>query len=62
VLVLDMTMPGRSGFDILKELKHEQCHLPVLVLSMHAEEQFAVRVLKGNQPGLLRMQFEPETR
>jgi DNA-binding NarL/FixJ family response regulator len=60
VLVLDMTMPGRSGFDILKELKHEQPHLPVLVLSMHAEEQFAVRVLKAGASGYLTKENAPE--
>jgi DNA-binding NarL/FixJ family response regulator len=60
VLVLDMTMPGRSGFDILKELKHDQPHLPVLVLSMHAEEQFAVRVLKAGASGYLTKENAPE--
>lgn len=60
VLVLDMTMPGRSGFDILKELKHEQTHPPILVLSMHAEEQFAVRVLKAGASGYLTKENAPE--
>src|SRR5512145_1211969 len=60
VLVLDMTMPGRSGFDILKELKHEQPHLPVLVLSIHAEDQFAVRVLKAGASGYLTKENAPE--
>lgn len=59
VLVLDMTMPGRSGFDILKELKHEQPDLPVLVLSIHAEEQFAVRVLKAGASGYLTKENAP---
>lgn len=60
VLVLDMTMPGRGGFDILKELKHEQPDLPVLVLSIHAEEQFAVRVLKAGASGYLTKENAPE--
>jgi len=60
MLVLDMTMPGRSGFAILKELRHEQPHLPVLVLSMHAEEQFAVRVLKAGASGYLTKENAPE--
>jgi DNA-binding NarL/FixJ family response regulator len=60
VLVLDMTMPGRSGFDILKELKHEQPHLPVLVLSIHAEEQLAVRVLKAGASGYLTKENAPD--
>jgi DNA-binding NarL/FixJ family response regulator len=60
VLVLDITMPDRSGFDILKELKHEQPDLPVLVLSIHAEEQFAVRVLKAGASGYLTKENAPD--
>ena len=60
VLVLDITMPGRSGFDILKELKHLQPDLPVLVLSIHAEEQFAVRVLKAGASGYLTKENAPD--
>lgn len=60
VLVLDITMPDRSGFDILKELKHEQPHLPVLVLSIHAEEQLAVRVLKAGASGYLTKENAPD--
>jgi DNA-binding NarL/FixJ family response regulator len=59
VLVLDITMPDRSGFDILKELKHEQPDLPVLVLSIHAEEQLAVRVLKAGASGYLTKENAP---
>jgi len=59
VLVLDITMPDRSGFDILKELKYEQPDLPVLVLSIHAEEQFAVRVLKAGASGYLTKENAP---
>lgn len=59
VLVLDITMPDRSGFDILKELKHQQPHLPVLVLSIHGEEQFAVRVLKAGASGYLTKENAP---
>ena len=60
VLVLDITMPDRSGFDILKELKHEQPHLPVLVLSIHAEEQLAIRALKAGASGYLTKEKAPE--
>ncbi|MBS1253061.1 MAG: Response regulator UvrY [Anaerolineales bacterium] len=60
VLVLDITMPGRSGLDVLKELKHYRPDLPVLVLSMHAEEQFAVRVLKAGASGYLTKESAPE--
>ncbi len=59
VMVLDITMPDRSGFDILKELKHEQPDLPVLMLSIHAEEQFAVRVLKAGASGYLTKENAP---
>ena len=59
VLVLDITLPDRSGFDILKELKHVQPHLPVLMLSIHAEEQFAVRVLKAGASGYLTKENAP---
>jgi DNA-binding NarL/FixJ family response regulator len=59
VLVLDITMPGRSGFDILKEVKYEQPDLPVLVLSIHAEEQLAVRVLKAGASGYVTKENAP---
>ncbi len=53
VLLLDISMPGRSGLDILREIKQISPQLPVLVLSMHAEEQFASRVLKSGAAGYL---------
>jgi DNA-binding NarL/FixJ family response regulator len=59
VLVLDITMPDCRGFDILKEVKYEQPHLPVLVLSIHAEEQYAVRVLKAGAAGYLTKENAP---
>lgn len=59
VLVLDITMPDHSGLDILKELKLEQPDLPVLVLSIHGEEQFAVRVLKAGASGYLTKENAP---
>lgn len=59
VLVLDITMPERSGLDILKELKQIQPNLPVLVLSIHAEEQLAVRLLKAGAAGYLTKENAP---
>ena len=59
VLVLDITLPDRSGFDILKDLKLGQPQLPVLVLSIHAEEQLAVRVLKAGAAGYLTKENAP---
>jgi len=60
VLVLDITMPGRSGLDILKEIKALAPKLPVLVLSMHSEDQFASRVLKAGAAGYLPKESAPE--
>src|SRR6267378_6932888 len=53
VVVLDITMPGRSGLDVLREIKKSRPKLPVLVLSMHPESQFAVRVLKRGASGYM---------
>src|SRR5437667_2974138 len=53
VVILDITMPGRSGLDVLKEIKRSRPKLPVLVLSMHPEDQFAVRMLKAGAAGYL---------
>ncbi len=53
VVVLDITLPGRSGWEILREIKKLRPRLPVLVLSMHPEDQFAVRMLKGCAAGYL---------
>lgn len=46
VVLLDINMPGRGGLDVLKELKQRLPKLPVIILSMHPEEQFAIRSLK----------------
>ena len=59
VLVLDLAMPGRSGFDILEQLQTARSRRPVLVLSMHAEEMFAVRVLKAGASGYLTKESTP---
>src|SRR6185503_8458430 len=53
VLVLDVTMPGRSGMEVLRDIKQLRPKLPVLVLSMHPEDQFAVRMLKAGAAGYL---------
>jgi two-component system invasion response regulator UvrY len=53
VVLLDITMPGRGGLDALREIRRRQPTLPVLVLSMHAEEQFAVRAIKAGASGYL---------
>jgi two-component system, NarL family, invasion response regulator UvrY len=53
VLVLDMSMPGRGGLDVLKDVRRERPQTKVLVLSMHPEDQFAVRMLKAGASGYL---------
>ncbi len=53
-------MPGRSGLEILKEVKESKPRLPVLVLSMHPEDQFAVRVLKSGASGYMTKESAPE--
>jgi DNA-binding NarL/FixJ family response regulator len=45
VVTLDISLPGRSGLEVLKEAREKRPHLRVLVLSMHPEEQYAVRAL-----------------
>jgi two-component system invasion response regulator UvrY len=53
VALLDITMPGKSGLDVLKQMVDAQPNLAVLVLSMHPEDQYAVRVLKTGAAGYL---------
>jgi two-component system invasion response regulator UvrY len=60
VALLDITMPGKSGLDLLKELKAEWPTLPVLILSGHKEDQFAVRVLKAGAGGYITKESAPE--
>jgi two-component system invasion response regulator UvrY len=60
VVVLDITMPGRSGLEVLREIKKSKPKLPVLVLSMHPEGQFAVRVLKRGASGYMTKESAPD--
>lgn len=53
VLILDLAMPGRSGVDLVRQVKTERPSLPVLVLSMHAEDQYAVRALAAGASAYL---------
>lgn len=53
VVLLDMAMPGKSGIDLLKQIKAEKPKLAVLVLSMQKENQYAVRTLKAGASGYL---------
>ena len=53
VILLDISMPGRNGLDILKQLRQEKPHIQVLILSMYSEEEFAVRAMKTGAAGYL---------
>ncbi|PKO33815.1 MAG: DNA-binding response regulator [Betaproteobacteria bacterium HGW-Betaproteobacteria-7] len=53
VLVLDISMPGRNGLDLIRMIRDEKAHLPILVLSMHHEEQYAVRAIHAGASGYL---------
>ena len=60
LVILDVSMPGRSGIDVLGDLKREQPNLPVLVLSMHPEGQYGKRVLKAGASGYMNKDSAPE--
>ena len=60
VIVLDINMPGRSGLEVLKELRREHPKLPVLVLSVHPEDQYGVRVLRAGAAGYLTKDSAPD--
>lgn len=53
VIICDLSMPGRSGLDALHQLKQVSPRLPVLIMSMHPEDQYALRVLKAGASGYL---------
>jgi len=53
VAILDITLPGRNGLEVLREIRRLRPKLPVLILSMHPEDQFAVRMLKTGASGYL---------
>ena len=60
LVLLDIAMPGRSGLDTLGQLKHEKPELPVLVLSIYPEEQYAIRAFKAGASGYLTKESAPE--
>ena len=60
IVILDISMPGRSGLDILDDLKRLRPALPILLLSMHPEEQYARRALKAGASGYLTKESVPE--
>lgn len=60
LVILDVTMPGRSGVDVLADLKRVRPKLPVLVLSMHPEDQYGKRVLKAGASGYMNKDSAPD--
>jgi DNA-binding NarL/FixJ family response regulator len=59
VVLLDISMPDKHGIDVLKQIKDNQPQLPVLMLSMHPEEQYALRSMKAGAAGYLNKQSAP---
>jgi two-component system invasion response regulator UvrY len=53
IVICDLSMPGRSGLDALRQIKQSSPSLPVLIMSVHPEEQYALRVLKAGASGYL---------
>ena len=59
LVLLDLSMPGSEGLDVLKTLRRDFAHIPVLVLTMHSEDQFAVRSLRAGAGGYLTKDSAP---
>ena len=60
LVILDLSMPGRSGLDVLRDLKRTRPKVPVLMLSMHPEDQYGKRVLKAGASGYMNKESAPE--
>lgn len=60
IVILDLSLPDKSGFQVLAEMKREQPDLPVIVLSMHAEDEYAVRALRIGASGYVTKESAPE--
>jgi two-component system, NarL family, invasion response regulator UvrY len=60
LVLLDITLPDRNGFDVLKQLKYEHPGLPVLILSAHPEDQYGLRFIKAGAAGYLMKEGAPE--
>ena len=59
VVLLDISMPGKSGIDVLKQIKEEKPKLPVLILSIYPEDQYAVRLIKAGAAGYMTKESAP---
>ena len=60
LILLDISLPGRSGLDVLKQLKCTKPEVPILILSVHPEQQYALRSLKAGAAGYLTKQSAPD--
>jgi len=60
MLVLDINMPGRSGLDVLRDVKHSYPRLPVIILSVHPEDQYAVRCFRAGAAAYINKESAPE--
>ena len=60
VVISDISMPGRSGLEILQQIHQDHPKLPVLILSVHSEDQYAIRVLKAGASGYLNKESATE--
>jgi len=60
IMILDITMPHGSGLDVLKEVKSERPKLPVLILSIHPEDQYGVRALRAGASGYMTKESAPK--
>ena len=60
ILITDLSMPGRSGLDLISDIRQLYPKLPILVLTMHPEERFAIRALKAGSAGYLTKDTKPE--
>lgn len=60
VLLLDISMPGKNGLELIKQIKGEKPKLPILVLSMHQEEQYAPRALRAGASGYMTKESDAE--
>jgi two-component system, NarL family, invasion response regulator UvrY len=60
LVLMDISMPGHNGLDVLKDIKERNLAIPVLLLSMHSEDQFAIRSLRAGASGYLTKNSEPD--
>jgi DNA-binding NarL/FixJ family response regulator len=60
LVLLDITLPDKNGFDVLKQLKYEHPNIPILILSVHPEDQYGLRFIKAGASGYLMKEGAPE--